>query len=111
MAEVRDLSLESEFSRLKRITNELQYSVMHARLVQINILFQKFHRIVRDVADYEKKSVQLILKGNEVEIDRNILQIISDSLIHIVRNGISHGLETDEERKKQGKNPKGNAHL
>ena len=107
VAEIKALNFESELSRLKRITSELQYSVMHARLVQINILFQKFHRIVRDVSSFEQKSVQLILKGGEVEIDRNILQIISDSLIHIVRNGISHGIESKEERIKAGKNPLG----
>ncbi|MDX2304345.1 MAG: chemotaxis protein CheA [Microscillaceae bacterium] len=103
LSEVKALNFDTELSRLQRITSELQYSVMHARLVQINMLFQKFHRIVRDVAAYEHKSVRLLLKGNEIEIDRNILQIISDSLIHIVRNGISHGIESQEERQKAGK--------
>ena len=93
----------SEYARLYRVTSDLQYSVMGVRLVQVNVLFQKFHRIVRDVAALESKKVNLVLEGTEIEIDRNILQIISDSLIHLVRNAISHGVETTEERKQQGK--------
>jgi len=89
----------SEFERLLRISSDLQYSVMNARMVQIGFLFNKFHRIVRDVAAFEKKHVNLVLKGTEVEIDRNILKIMSDSLIHLVRNAVSHGIESVENRK------------
>jgi len=91
------------FSRFQRITSELQYSVMDARLVQVNILFTKFHRIVRDTAAVENKKVNLVLEGTENEIDRNVLQIISESLVHVVRNAISHGIEKPEERFKMGK--------
>ncbi|MBT28636.1 MAG: hypothetical protein CMO01_03165 [Thalassobius sp.] len=93
----------SEYARLYRVTSDLQYSVMGVRLVQVNVLFQKFHRIVRDVAALESKKVNLVLEGTDIEIDRNILQIISDSLIHLVRNAISHGIETTEERSKNSK--------
>jgi two-component system chemotaxis sensor kinase CheA len=96
-------SRSNEFSRLQRISSELQYSIMDVRLVQVSVLFNKFHRIVRDTASTENKNVKLVLEGTENEIDRNILQIISDSLVHLVRNGISHGIETPEERKKNGK--------
>ncbi len=97
----------SEYARLYRVTSDLQYSVMGVRLVQVNVLFQKFHRIVRDVAALENKKVNLVLEGTEIEIDRNILQIISDSLIHLVRNAISHGIETTEERSRSGKPAEG----
>ncbi|PWJ39397.1 chemotaxis protein CheA [Sediminitomix flava] len=97
----------NDFARLYRISSDLQYSVMGVRLVQINVLFNKFHRIVRDVAQLENKKVNLVLEGTEIEIDRNILQIISDSLIHLVRNAVSHGLESKEEREKTGKNEAG----
>ncbi|GAB4328822.1 MAG: chemotaxis histidine kinase/response regulator CheAY2 [Flammeovirgaceae bacterium] len=97
----------SELASLHRITSDLQYSVMGVRLVQVSVLFQKFHRIVRDVATYENKKVNLVLEGTEVEIDRNILQIISDSMIHLVRNAISHGIELPEERLKVGKSDTG----
>ncbi|OHX67716.1 chemotaxis protein CheA [Flammeovirga pacifica] len=98
----------NEYTRLYRITSDLQYSVMGVRLVQIGALFHKFHRIVRDVATLEGKKVNLKLEGTEIEIDRNVLQIISDSMIHLVRNAVSHGIEGPEERKKKGKKPEGN---
>jgi two-component system chemotaxis sensor kinase CheA len=104
-------SRNNEFSRLQRITSELQYSVMDVRLVQVNVLFNKFHRIVRDTAAIEAKKVDLVLEGTEIEIDRKILQIISDSLIHLVRNAVSHGIETPEQRQKLGKSPNGTLKL
>ncbi len=89
----------TKYAGLQRITSDLQYSVMDVRLVQIGVLFNKFHRIARDVATIEDKPVQLELKGLEVEIDRSILKIMSDSMIHLVRNSVGHGLESAEERK------------
>lgn len=97
----------NELARLQRITSELQYSVMDVRLVQVNVLFNKFHRIVRDTAVIENKKVNLILEGTENEIDRNVLQIISDSLVHVVRNAISHGVESTQERLASGKTEEG----
>jgi two-component system chemotaxis sensor kinase CheA len=93
----------NEYASLYRISADLQYGVMSVRLVKVNVLFNKFHRIVRDVANFEKKKVDLVLEGTEIEIDRNVLQTISDSLIHLVRNAISHGLETPAERLAKGK--------
>ncbi len=92
-----------DFSRLVRITSDLQYSVMDVRLVQVSFLFNKFHRVVRDAATSEKKKVNLELEGTETEIDRNVLSIISDSMIHLVRNCVGHGIELPEERVKKGK--------
>ena len=91
------------FARLQRITSDLQYGVMDVRLVQIGFLFNKFHRIIRDVAAIENKQVNLVLEGTENEIDRNILKIMSDSLVHLIRNSVSHGIESVEERIKKGK--------
>ena len=97
----------NEFSRLYRITSDLQYSVMDVRLVQVGFLFNKFHRVIRDAASVEEKNVTLNLEGTDTEIDRNILQIISDSLIHIIRNCVGHGIEKPEERTKAGKSDTG----
>jgi two-component system chemotaxis sensor kinase CheA len=97
----------SEFEGLQRLTSDLQYSVMNARMVQVGFLFNKFHRIVRDVASIEGKSVSLVLQGSECEIDRNILKIMSDAMIHLVRNAVSHGIEDSEVRKKENKPEKG----
>lgn len=97
----------NEFSRLYRITSDLQYSVMDVRLVQVGFLFNKFHRVVRDAASVEEKRVTLNLEGTDTEIDRNILQIISDSLIHIIRNSVGHGIEKPAERISAGKSETG----
>ena len=94
-----------EFESLKRISANLHYGIIDARMVQMGFLFNKFHRILRDAAVSEKKDVTLRLKGTEVEIDRNIFKIISDSLVHIVRNAVAHGIETTEERKSAEKPP------
>lgn len=93
----------TDLARLHRITSDLQYGVMDVRLVQIGFLFNKFHRILRDVAVIENKKVDLVLEGTEIEIDRNILRIMSDSLVHLVRNSVSHGIETPEKRLERGK--------
>lgn len=101
----------SEFARLQRITSDLQYGVMDVRLVQVGFMFNKFHRIVRDVAKIEGKDVNLELKGTDIEIDRNILKIMSDSLIHLVRNAVSHGIEKADGRKKSKKSKTGTVTL
>lgn len=101
----------SEFEGLQRISSNLQYSIMNARMVQMGFLFNKFHRIIRDVAAVEQKNINLVLKGTEVEIDRNILKIMSDSLIHLVRNAVSHGIEAAGERKAKGKPETGSVTL
>ena len=91
------------FTRLQRITSDLQYGIMDVRLIQIGFLFNKFHRIVRDVAKIEDKEVNLILEGTEIEIDRNVLKIMSDSLIHVIRNSVSHGIEKPHIRNERAK--------
>ncbi|HEV8512539.1 MAG TPA: chemotaxis protein CheA [Cyclobacteriaceae bacterium] len=97
------LHASNEYARLSRISSDLQYSVMDVRLVQVGFLFNKFHRVVRDAASLEKKNVVLKLEGTDTEIDRNVLQVISDSLIHLIRNCVGHGIEQPEERLKLGK--------
>lgn len=99
------------FARLQRITSDLQYGVMDVRLVQVGFLFNKFHRIIRDVASIESKKVDLVLEGTENEIDRNILKIMSDSLVHLIRNSVSHGIESPADRIKKGKPERGQVTL
>lgn len=106
--EIGNSALQSTASHLFRITDELQYSVMDARLVNVGSLLNKFPRVVRDVATAERKQVELTLGGQDIQIDRNILQIITDALLHLVRNAVGHGIETPEERLKAGKPGTGN---
>jgi two-component system chemotaxis sensor kinase CheA len=101
----------NEYARLNRISSDLQYSVMDVRLVQVGFLFNKFHRVVRDAAALEHKQVSLHLQGTDTEIDRNILQTISDSLIHLIRNAVAHGIETPEVRQQQNKAAEGSITL
>lgn len=103
IAENRSLDRRSQFEGLQRISSNLQYSVMNARMVQMGFLFNKFHRIVRDAAVIEGKDVSLELKGTNIEIDRNVLKAMGDSLIHLVRNAVSHGVEMPKDRSAKGK--------
>lgn len=103
--------LSVDYSRLHRIISDLQYGIMGVRLVPLGFMFNKFQRVVRDVAVLESKEIELSLEGTEIEIDRNILKIISDSLVHLIRNSISHGIESAEERQQSGKPSKGNVKL
>ncbi|TGE20189.1 chemotaxis protein CheA [Hymenobacter elongatus] len=106
--EIGNPALQTAASHLFRIADDLQYSVMDARLVNVGSLFNKFPRVVRDVAVAENKEVELTINGQDIQIDRNILQIITDALLHLVRNAIGHGLETATERRRQGKPEQGN---
>lgn len=105
------LHASNEYARLSRISSDLQYSVMDVRLVQVAFLFNKFHRVVRDAALAEKKKVALRLEGTDTEIDRNVLQVISDSLIHIIRNAVAHGIEDPDTRQRAGKPDEGTVWL
>ena len=102
-AELGHPALQATAQHLFRISDDLQYSVMDVRLVGAGVLLNKFPRVVRDVAAAENKQVELSLAGQDVQIDRNVLQLITDALLHIVRNAVSHGLETPEVRQAAGK--------
>ena len=101
--ELGNPALLATAQHLFRISDDLQYSVMDARLVGVGVLLNKFPRVVRDVATAENKEVELTMSGQDVQIDRNILQIITDALLHLVRNAVSHGLETPAQRQQAGK--------
>jgi two-component system chemotaxis sensor kinase CheA len=105
--ELDNPALLATAQHLFRISDDLQYSVMDARLVGVGVLLNKFPRVVRDVASAEDKEVELTLSGQDVQIDRNILQIITDALLHLVRNAVSHGLETTVQRQQAGKSTVG----
>ena len=107
IASHNELHRANEYARLNRISSDLQYSVMDVRLVQVGFLFKKFYRVVRDAAALEKKQVRLVLEGTETEIDRNILQVISDSLIHLIRNAVAHGIGTPGARQQASKPAEG----
>jgi len=88
---------------LDRISSSLQEGVMRVRMVPIKQIFTRFPRLVRDLSRDLKKEVELILEGEETEIDKAMIDDLIDPLIHIVRNAIDHGFESPEEREKIGK--------
>ena len=97
--------------RIDLITSELQEAIMLTRMQAIGNVFNKFPRVVRDLAGNLGKDVELTIEGKDVELDKTIIEAISDPLTHLVRNSVDHGIETPEQRKKAGKDPKGNVLL
>lgn len=104
--ELRGLKLDG-FSKaarqLGKITGELQDTVMSIRMLPLAATFQKMHRIVRDMSKKLDKEIRLELVGEETEVDKNIIEHISDPLMHIIRNAIDHGIESSEKRMAAGK--------
>jgi two-component system chemotaxis sensor kinase CheA len=90
-----------------RVLNDLQRSVMKIRMVPVDQLFRRFPRMVRDVARQCGRDVELEVRGQDTDLDKGILDAIAEPLTHLVRNAVSHGIETPEERRKLGKNPQG----
>lgn len=96
---------------LERITTSLHDAVMKVRMVPIESVFNRFPRMIRDVARKIGKDIELVISGEETELDRTVIDEIGDPLIHLLRNAADHGLETSEERLKVGKNAKGTIKL
>lgn len=96
-------NFEKQARRLHQLTNELQDVVMSIRMVPISSTFTKMQRVVRDMSRKTGKSVDLKLIGEQTEVDKNILENISDPLMHMIRNSMDHGIETPEERQKTPK--------
>ncbi len=93
------------------ITTELQTAVMKTRMVQIGRVFNRFPRLVRDIAREFKKDIGLVITGEETELDKSIIEEISDPLVHLIRNAADHGVESPEKREKSGKPRRGTIHL
>ena len=94
-------------SSISRIADELQTSVMSIRMLPVKTVFQRFPRLVRDLARSLGKEVQLIIEGEGIELDKTILEQIGDPLVHLIRKSVDHGFEPPEERRANGKNPSG----
>lgn len=94
-----------------RVLNDLQRSVMKIRMVPVEQLFRRFPRIVRDVALQCGKQVELVISGEDTDLDKSILDAIAEPLTHLVRNAVGHGIECTEERQKLGKSPVGTIRL
>ena len=100
-------SFELDTAKISTITTNLQDEITMARMVEMDRLYQMFRRLVRDLAQEENKEVNMVVSGGETKIDKTIFEIISDPLMHMIRNAVSHGIETVEERRSLGKDPTG----
>jgi two-component system chemotaxis sensor kinase CheA len=104
-------SLSDTIVHIGRITDQLQEEVMHIRMLPISNVFAKFPRLVRDLAQKTGKELDLVLKGQDTELDRSVIEELNDPLIHLLRNSVDHGIETPAERIASGKNPRGTVTL
>mgnify|MGYP002725470110 CR=1 FL=1 len=95
--------LDSLNNSLGYITTEIQESVMQMRMLPIANVFRKFPRMVRDLAKEKNKEIDLVITGEETELDRSVIEAIGDPMIHLLRNALDHGVETPEVRESNGK--------
>jgi two-component system chemotaxis sensor kinase CheA len=100
-------ALAEAVAQMDRHTRELEERVMAIRMLPIRTAFGRFTRVVRDVAQASGKQVRLETRGDETELDRTVIERITDPLLHLVRNAVDHGLEPPEERRARGKPPVG----
>lgn len=96
---------------LTRVSDDLQVEVMHSRMQPIESVFSKFPRLVRDLTQKLNKKIDFIVEGKDTELDRSVAEQIGDPIIHLLRNSIDHGIESEDERLKSGKSPVGQVRL
>lgn len=100
-------NLDQVNNSLGRITTDIQEAVMQMRMLPISNVFRKFPRVIRDLSRERGKSIELVMIGEDTELDRSVIEAISDPLLHLVRNAADHGIESPEIRKAHGKPEKG----
>lgn len=103
--------LREALDQTSRLTAELQDEVMKTRMVPVEHVFNRFPRMVRDLARSQDKEIDFVMEGREIELDRTILDEISDPLIHMLRNAVDHGIDSPEKRREQGKPTRGTVKL
>jgi len=105
LGKLKSQALQRKMAQMTRITAELQKTAMAMRLVPIGPLFRRMSRLVRDLSRQFGKQVAMETEGDEIELDRTIVEGLADPLMHMVRNAMDHGIETPAEREASGKNP------
>ncbi len=101
--DIQNETLAKTVANLDVVTADLQTSVMKTRMQPIKKVFGRFPRVVRDLARSLKKEVSLELRGEETDLDKNLVEALADPLVHLVRNSVDHGIELPEEREAKGK--------
>ncbi len=98
-------------AELATISDELQDAIMSARMVPLRVLFQRYPRTIRDTARKTGKQVDLIIEGEDTELDKTVIEAINDPLVHMLRNAVDHGIESPSEREARGKSATGRIYL
>ncbi|MGH9860710.1 MAG: chemotaxis protein CheA [Candidatus Acidiferrales bacterium] len=110
-ADKLESALGQSAARFSFLTEELQSATLRTRMVPIDITFRRFPRLVRDVAIALGKEVDLVISGEDTELDKTVVEEMSDPLVHLVRNALDHGIEPPDVRQKRGKPRKGTVRL
>ncbi len=108
---LQDPELSAAVDVLERLISDVQYNVMQSRLMPIGFVFNRFPRMVRDLARHQGKDVQLQLQGTDIGLDRSMIAEIGESLVHLLRNAVDHAIGKPEERRKAGKPSQGTISL
>ncbi|MFA5519365.1 MAG: chemotaxis protein CheW [Spirochaetota bacterium] len=103
--QLKDVANEfrNRMEQMSRIAKDLQTGIMKTRMVPIGQVFSRFNRLVRDLDKEHNKRVELVIKGEETELDKKVIDVIGEPLLHLIRNAVDHGIETREERSRLGK--------
>ncbi|HEY9766852.1 MAG TPA: chemotaxis protein CheA, partial [Chroococcales cyanobacterium] len=104
-------SIENTAQRLNLVTSDLQEAIMSTRMQPIGNVFNKFNRVVRDLCHELGKEIDLIIEGDDVDLDKTIIEAIGDPLTHLIRNAVDHGVEMPKERRQAGKDSTGTIKL
>ncbi len=103
--------IKDSLEQVSRLTSELQDLVLKIRMQQVNVVFSRFPRMVRDLSNELEKEIDLVITGEETELDKTVVSELSDPLVHILRNSVDHGIEQPDVRKALGKDTKGTIRL
>lgn len=109
--DLRHNDLEETVERMARISGDLQNIILNMRMVPIDQVFNRFPRMVRQISRELNKNIDLVITGADTELDRTVIDEIGDPLVHLIRNGLDHGIETPEIRKSKGKSETGTLRL
>lgn len=104
---LKDSGLSESASGMSRLVEDIRDKAMQVRMMPINEVFSRFHRVVRDICHSTGKAIELVISGGETEVDKTVVEKISDPLMHLVRNSADHGIEQPEIRISRGKPEKG----
>lgn len=107
----RATELDEPLEQVGRITSDLQDLVLKIRMQPVHVVFNRFPRLIRDLSQELGKDIDLVIEGEETELDRTVVSELGEPLVHLMRNAADHGIESAAERIAKGKDPKGTIHL